>query len=121
MLQAEMLVWGRGGIEDKRKPKRRIRSHNGFTYFITDGEIIKIGFSVDPKVRLLHLQTSTPRNLWIIGTILGDHERRLHQQFRHLRLNGEWFTATQELTDFIASALTEPFRGTEHADSPMLF
>lgn len=76
----------------------------GRVYFITDGELIKIGYSGAPEVRLSDLQTHSGRELEILKTIPGTYEdeRRLHTQFSHLRVRGEWFQSDPELLDFIA-------------------
>lgn len=84
---------------NKEKPQ-------GFVYFIKRGVRrgpIKIGFSAKPKKRLAQLQTSHPDQLILLGTVPGTPslEQEIHQRFKHIRLGGEWFSPTAELTDFI--------------------
>jgi hypothetical protein len=79
-------------------------------YFIRetgDDGHIKIGTTAgSPHVRLRALQTANPRPLELLGAIPGDAsvERKLHERFSHLRLAGEWFRSSQELTSFIDGA-----------------
>lgn len=75
-------------------------------YFISDGESIKIGVSVNPQERLLALQTGHARQLSILCTIPGgaDEEFHMHAKFRHHRIRGEWFNDCQEIRDFVSAA-----------------
>lgn len=75
-------------------------------YFITDGQYIKIGYTKnDAKKRLKQLQTSSPNRLFLLGYIEGDKtiEKKLHKKFYNsiVRINGEWFSPTQDLLDYI--------------------
>ena len=86
---------------------------DGFIYFILDGvkppvnldgdwderSYIKIGYSINPEVRLGVLQTASAKQLVLIGYIPGnaDIENHLHELFGHLRRKGEWFTLTRQL------------------------
>jgi hypothetical protein len=81
---------------------RRGLKKSGYVYFIqsggTDGPI-KIGHSIDVANRLKELQTSSPYELVLLGSMKFDHpwqaaafEYRLHHEvFWDLRLRGEWF------------------------------
>lgn len=75
-------------------------------YFIggVDGPI-KIGKAKNVKSRLAGIQTGHPYKLDVIGTMLGrvGLESAIHQRFKHIRLNGEWFSRTEELVSFIDS------------------
>jgi hypothetical protein len=64
---------------------------------------IKIGVSDNPKKRLKQLATSSPVPLLLKGITSGGHgaEKYLHRRFEHLRLNKEWFHASNELIDYI--------------------
>lgn len=83
---------------------RAPRVRGGFVYFITDGEAVKIGISVSVSHRLADLQPSHPRPLRVIASFPGSRadERAAHRHFAHLRIHGEWFHLSQEITDFIA-------------------
>lgn len=75
-------------------------------YFIREGEDgpIKIGTtSGDPLERLAKLRTGNPRPLRLLATMPGGpaEERALHARFASLRLEGEWFTATDRLLGFV--------------------
>lgn len=82
----------------------------GRVYFITDGELIKIGYSGAPTVRLKGLQSDNGRELEIIRTVPGtfEDESRLHAQFAHIRVRGEWFQATPDLVEFARTGVLAP-------------
>jgi hypothetical protein len=73
-----------------------------------DGGQIKIGWSKNVSARLTQLQTGSASPIKLLGTTPGGRaaERRLHGQFAHLRISGEWFKAAPELLDHIASLAT---------------
>jgi hypothetical protein len=75
----------------------------GFTYFVRDGDVIKIGSSAQPKRRLYALQTGIARPLDVLAVVDMDiaDEFTTHQQFAHLRVRGEWFRAEADLLQFI--------------------
>lgn len=87
----------------------------GFVYFVSCQQYIKIGHSVDPEKRLKSLKmsgngTKAPRgiDLWeaeLLHTAPGgqSEEKKLHEQFAHLRADGEWFHAAPELLQHIES------------------
>jgi hypothetical protein len=64
---------------------------------------VKIGFSANPEDRLAALQTAHPRKLLLVGFMPGSlaEEKFLHEKFSHLRLNGEWFSISDDLMDYI--------------------
>lgn len=81
-----------------------------FIYFILneDSKAIKIGRAKDLARRMKSLQTSSPVELKLLKTIQVEGgeaaqalESSLHQQFRELRLAGEWFRAEAALLDYI--------------------
>jgi len=77
-----------------------------WVYFIqegTDGPI-KIGYTAaNPKGRLAALQTGNAKPLrvvtWAPGTT--QDERDLHERFKHLRMQGEWFQPAADLVAFV--------------------
>ena len=80
----------------------------GYIYFIQAGDngSIKIGYTAsDVESRLKTLQTGNPNVLSIIGTIPANkyEEKQTHHYFKHLRLNGEWFKPSDEITKYIKS------------------
>lgn len=76
-----------------RKPDPRVKH----VYFIRYRDRVKIGYSIDPRERI----TAHPCDE-ILAVVPGDHkdEQRYHKQFAHLRENGEWFRAEDELLEF---------------------
>lgn len=74
-------------------------------YFADAGGQIKIGWSKKVGTRIAQLQTGSAVPIRLVGTVPGGRglERRLHDQFAHLRLVGEWFVAAPELLDHIAT------------------
>nr|WP_263858290.1 GIY-YIG nuclease family protein [Waterburya agarophytonicola] len=88
-------------------------TENAFVYFIfnIDSKAIKIGMAKNVEKRLKSLQTSNPIILELLHTIHLDSvedaqklEYVLHQKFSHLRMNGEWFEASEELRTYIKHA-----------------
>ena len=70
---------------------------------------IKIGYARrDVKERIRDLQTSLPTDLTLLGFHQGslETERRLHQRFKHIHLQREWFRKTEELLTHIEAATT---------------
>ena len=72
-------------------------------YFIRAGRKrqVKIGYSKDhPLKRLKTLQTGSVDELELIGMLEGEprDEAEWHRRFRHLRIRGEWFRWTSELS-----------------------
>lgn len=75
-------------------------------YFIADGTgHVKIGISNDVPARMAQLQTGNPTRLRLLAVCPGGEplERQLHQQFAHVRAEGEWFQLTSELQALISA------------------
>ena len=81
-----------------------------FIYFIfnNDSNAIKIGRAKNVSKRLQALQTSSPAVLKLLKTIPVEGlaatrslELALHEQFKALRINGEWFRADTALKEYI--------------------
>ena len=85
------------GVLRDRKAQRA--GKRGYVYAITDGEYIKIGYSVNPKKRVAELQTGNARLLSLLGTIEGteDDERAMHAKYAHLNVLQEWFLPSHNL------------------------
>ena len=81
----------------------RDESRSGFVYFVSDGELIKIGRAVCVRARLHKLRAGSPRPLRLIHYVPGGlaTERRMHRKFRALREHGEWFRGEAQLLAFI--------------------
>lgn len=72
-------------------------------YFIQAGDLIKIGYTVDIKKRLIALRTSSPVALILLGIMPGGPkvEAELHERFASSRRHGEWFHRNARLIRFI--------------------
>ena len=80
----------------------------GFVYFIGGKRgPVKIGWAFNPAKRVTELQTASPIRLSVIAAIPGTQrdERALHERHADGRLEGEWFTRTQEILGDIADAI----------------
>lgn len=64
-----------------------------WTYFIQHPKtgLIKIGKSMRPEDRLIQLECGAGAKLKLLGSVVGDKEKELHEKFAHLRQRGEWF------------------------------
>lgn len=99
-LQAEMHYWSKDPEGFARKiPRGRI-------YFITQGLAVKIGFSEDPAIRLMNLQSATYLELVLATTVPGtiEDERELHRRFAHLKIRNEWFRIDDEIRALIEAS-----------------
>lgn len=72
-------------------------------YFIKQGDYVKIGFTNRFNIRLNQLQVSSPIKLEVLGIIEGDktNEKYMHDKFKHISTNGEWFIYCDELKSYI--------------------
>jgi hypothetical protein len=96
MTKTENIHETDGGSVTEALPK-------GFTYFVRDGDMIKIGSSVSPAARIKTLQCGFPRKLEVLAIVpmaVAD-EFQTHQRFAHLRTSGEWFRSGADLVEFI--------------------
>lgn len=78
-------------------------------YFLRDASrpAIKIGRSTNVEKRIRQLESQVGRRLQLLATVPGGsaQEAKLHRRFADARLEGEWFSEVDELTDFIQSTL----------------
>lgn len=83
-------------------------------YFVRQGESgpVKIGTTALASLdgRLKQLQTGSPYSLQLLGVIEGgdELEERLHERFATCRLEGEWFSASEELVQFVRLNARQP-------------
>lgn len=70
-----------------------------------DNGLIKIGYALNPELRLAKLQSDCPFPARIIALIPGDrsNEEQLHRRFRRDRIRGEWFAPTEAILGLAAS------------------
>lgn len=94
-IRQELATIKQEEYEFEQIEKRSKRKYKGYVYFIQGqcGGAIKVGFSVNPKLRLRELQTGYPDTLLILAIIPGTPhtEAVLHKKFEASRLKGEWF------------------------------
>lgn len=88
------------------------RGPQAVVYFIQRGDDgpVKIGYSRNPKGRLVSLQTSIPERLCILGIVDGGktEEMRLHRHFSAHCIHGEWFHPAPELLAYIREHGRQP-------------
>ncbi|RAI42814.1 GIY-YIG nuclease family protein [Rhodoplanes roseus] len=87
------------------KNRKRPRYKRGLIYFISAGDLVKIGYTENVEVRLKTIQKYSPTKLELIATFDDKtqmDEVRLHRQFDHCRAHGEWFRFTDEIREYIA-------------------
>jgi hypothetical protein len=83
------------------REQRQAKGRVGYTYFLQNGDRIKIGWSRDPKGRAHALSL---RESNIIGVVQSEQrfERVCHEMWETVRIgNTEWFLATDELLGWI--------------------
>lgn len=83
----------------------------GYVYFIQFQKQVKIGFSINPKVRL----NALPHDR-VIAVVEGTRqdEKRLHAAFKHIRTVGEWFLAESDLLEFAESLESVDYKNLRH-------
>ncbi len=97
-----LCYWDSDGLaraESADAPERRKRELLGVqqVYFAQLGELIKIGLSNDPEIRVRGL------NATLLATIKGDREleKKMHRKFADLLERGEWYRAEEPLVSWI--------------------
>lgn len=93
--------------EDKINAEYK-KKYPGFVYFVQgeNGGAVKIGYTIDIKVRLKQLQTGYPDNLKILTIFPGSQadEQSLHEKFSEYRLHGEWFKPCEDILNQVTIA-----------------
>lgn len=100
-----------GTIEEERR-----KNGEAVVYFIArsewpeNGEPVKIGIARDVAQRLRNLQTGSPEDLFLLGTMVGGKaaESDIHRRFRECHIRGEWFSMCPELREFIKAKRRAP-------------
>jgi hypothetical protein len=79
-------------------------------YFVRAVDKVKIGFTRDVERRISELQTASPVDLELLGTLPGSAltERRLHKRFSAHRVNREWFRYEPPIIGFIERECRKP-------------
>jgi Meiotically up-regulated gene 113 len=91
-------------------PKVKIQPRPiGQIYYLSDGEHIKIGFTMDWSKRKYAYTTYSPRDLKLLATHPGTKgdEKMLHRTFKPHRVKNEWYRQSEELMDHIKRTVGE--------------
>jgi len=74
-------------------------------YFITCGDLVKIGKSTNPQQRLAQIQTSAPGPCVMTACFksAGYLEAEIHRLLREQRRHGEWFVYDEHVKHLIES------------------
>lgn len=97
----------RRAVESPKVPptqNRRRDLHKGpCIYFVRGGGLIKIGKTVDLRLRLSGLQVGSPAPLEVLLVLAdtGALEEQLHRRFAKARAHGEWFHPDPKLLSYI--------------------
>lgn len=89
--------WLEGGVNLKRH----------WIYFmlaeLPEGVAVKIGLSDNPERRRAQIQAANPGEIELTFCYWGHafEEKQLHDRFKDNHLHGEWFSLTDELTDYV--------------------
>lgn len=84
---------------------------SGFVYFVSDGKLVKIGFSKRPEKRLGSMRTMSSVTLQTLGIVPGSRalEQATHQVLAKHRHHGEWFVNCPDVLNLIARIITDGF------------
>ena len=72
-------------------------------YFIQHENYVKIGYTLEPKRRVIEIQVSMPTELKVLLIIEGNKklEKELHSLFVSLKTRGEWFLLDGVIEEYI--------------------
>lgn len=92
------------GYDGKFKNPRLHRPHFVYVLWLIDGrEIVKVGYAIDPKVRLRAIQCGSHLEVGLFATVKCDDvwgakelERAFHRSFATDFIRGEWFSVTAQ-------------------------
>lgn len=91
---------------------KKVADAPAYVYFVVnqDSKAVKIGFAKNVQKRLAALQTSSPAQLELLGSIKTESsqtarylEESLHQMFANLHIQGEWFRVDAVMLEYIQS------------------
>lgn len=94
MMKRLNIIFNETGLEIKDKKYSKY-----FLYAISDGDIVKVGYSSEVNTRLKTLQTGNPKKLKLVwsyycGQTVKDASREeylLHKRLKKYHVRGEWF------------------------------
>ncbi len=71
-----------------------------YFYYLPKSNLVKIGYSTNPALRIKSIATGCSEAGYIIREIYGygsKAEKWLHKRYINLKVKGEWFEFTQEM------------------------
>jgi len=71
------------------------------TYFVTDGQSIKIGKATNINMRLKELQSGNPNGLTPTIIIFSDSEKFFHDHFKKRKIRNEWFCLPENYVEIV--------------------
>lgn len=84
---------------------RPVKRGPGYVYLLESGGLYKVGRSTRPDKRIAQISPVMPHPVNVICTVYSEEhevlEAELHERFRDVRLNGEWFNLSSENVDYI--------------------
>jgi len=105
-LQDEMREWHESP-ESRRRARVKRKTLPGKVYFAACDGLIKIGFTTDLHDRMLKIQSSSTRQVSLVGSMPGtpEMERCLHWIFRAFHVRAEWFDLDEAATAFLKNRI----------------
>ena len=92
-------------INNKLDKYEKKQNKTGFVYFIlsTNDNLMKIGWSSNPKKRFKHLQSVFPFPLILVAVMEGEieDEYAIHKDMIKFRVKGEWFRNHLRLREYM--------------------
>lgn len=88
--------------------KAKDADQDGYVYFMKAGNVVKIGFTTNPRARLHSLQTGCADPAIIVKIVEGTRrkERYFHKRFEIYRLKGEWFDLRGMLAKYLERCIS---------------
>jgi len=80
-------------------------TESGFVYAVSAGKHVKIGWAKDLDKRVATLQTSSPRTMRLLGSVIAFRrdERQIQQRFYRYHVRGEWYRDVPAIRRFFAA------------------
>lgn len=96
-----------GYLKEETRTTRNI--NKDYLYLIHNEELgfYKIGRSKNPNARIKNLNCASAYHLELLYSLkgFGYMEPKIHEKFKHLRVNGEWFSCKEEIEIFFKDLL----------------
>jgi len=90
-------------LAEAARLRKRAEQEHGYVYFMRSGNVVKIGFSTNPRGRVKSLRTARPEASFICKIVKGGPatERKFHERFAAYRQAGEWFDLSGDLARYL--------------------